>query len=246
MGLRRWLTQVPLVVTLVGGLVLSVPSAAFGVIDVTGVSLDPAEASVPYGGTQKLTATVIPGEATNAQVTWQVSGSSVELYTDEACTLSAPSGATNAHEVYAKGVALGEGAVTVASDENSTLSASSTITVGKAPGPDATISDDLSASTSDSLSLEGVAGQEYIVVRTGATPTDADWAKPTLPDSDNWVSFEGLEPATEYDIYTRVAETDTTCAMPTRCPARAGCGQASISAASASSSVLISKDDPSG
>ena len=65
--------------------------------------------------------------------------------------------------------------------------------------------------TSDSIYIEGVAGQEYVIVPKGTAVTDADWNTSVKPDPerDNWVFFENLKEATEYEIYTRTAETDT-------------------------------------
>ncbi|MBQ3865537.1 MAG: InlB B-repeat-containing protein, partial [Clostridia bacterium] len=65
--------------------------------------------------------------------------------------------------------------------------------------------------TSDSIYIEGVAGQEYVIVPKGTAVTDADWNTSVKPDPEreNWVFFEGLNAATEYEIYTRTAETET-------------------------------------
>ena len=86
------------------------------------------------------------------------------------------------------------------------------VTVGKAAGKEAVISTDTMSYDSESVCLEGVAGQEYIIVPKGAAVSDADWNSPVKPDPerDNWVFFEDLNAATEYEIYTRTAETETT------------------------------------
>ena len=87
-----------------------------------------------------------------------------------------------------------------------------TVTVGKAAGSTAVISTDTMSYTSESIYIEGVAGHEYIIVRKGTAVTDSDWNNAVLPnaDNDNWVLFNNLNAATEYEIYTRTAETDNT------------------------------------
>ena len=86
-----------------------------------------------------------------------------------------------------------------------------TVTVGKAAGKDAVISTDTMTYNDDSIYIEGVAGQEYVIVPKGTAVTDADWNTSVKPDPerDNWVFFENLNAATEYEIYTRTAETET-------------------------------------
>ena len=85
------------------------------------------------------------------------------------------------------------------------------VTVGKAAGKDAVISTDTMTYNADSIYIEGVEGQEYIIVPKGTAVTDADWNTSVKPDPerDNWVFFENLNAATEYEIYTRTAETET-------------------------------------
>ena len=87
-----------------------------------------------------------------------------------------------------------------------------TVKVSKIAGQDASVSTDTMTYNSDSIYIEGVAGQEYIIVPKGTSITDADWNNSLLPDPerDNWVFFENLKAATEYEIYTRTAATDTT------------------------------------
>lgn len=79
------------------------------------------------------------------------------------------------------------------------------------PTKKAYINVDNATSTSDSIYIEGVAGQEYIIVPKGTPITDSDWKNSIKPDPerDNWVFFENLKAATEFEIYTRTAETDT-------------------------------------
>lgn len=86
-----------------------------------------------------------------------------------------------------------------------------TVKVDKTAGKEAVISTDTMSYTSDSIYIEGVAGQEYVIVPKGTAVTDADWNTSVKPDPerDNWVFFENLKEATEYEIYARTAETET-------------------------------------
>ena len=86
-----------------------------------------------------------------------------------------------------------------------------TVKVSKIAGQDASVSTDTMTYNSDSIYIEGVAGQEYIIVPRGTEVTDADWKDSVKPDPerDNWVFFDDLKAATEYEIYTRTVETET-------------------------------------
>ena len=88
------------------------------------------------------------------------------------------------------------------------------VTVGKTAGKTAVISTDTMTYNYSSIYIEGVEGQEYIIVPKGTAVTDADWNTSVKPDPerDNWVFFENLKEATEYEIYARTAETETTLA----------------------------------
>ena len=61
-----------------------------------------------------------------------------------------------------------------------------------------------------SIDVEPVYRQEYIILPKGAEPTQADWANAIVPswDDDGPVSFEGLDYAAEYEIYTRRVMND--------------------------------------
>ena len=97
---------------------------------VTGVTLDPAEASLAAGETQELTAAVAPGYATDKSVVWGVEGNAVTLYSDSACESPlAPGEPTEALTVYARGVSGGTATVTVASSADATVSATCVVTV---------------------------------------------------------------------------------------------------------------------
>ena len=62
----------------------------------------------------------------------------------------------------------------------------------------------VSGFTSDSVYVEAVSGQEYIIVESGETP---DWSKAMITD-EGYLVFEDLTPATEYTVYTRVKKTE--------------------------------------
>ena len=85
------------------------------------------------------------------------------------------------------------------------------VTVGKTAGKTAVISTDTMTYNYSSIYIEGVEGHEYIIVPKGTAVTDADWNTSVKPDPerDNWVFFENLKEATEYEIYARTAETET-------------------------------------
>ncbi|MCI8377137.1 MAG: family 43 glycosylhydrolase [Lachnospiraceae bacterium] len=84
------------------------------VVAVTGIKLDKQSASVEEGGTLKLTASVLPEDATSKSVTWQ---------SDD------PSVATVDENGKVTGVKAGTATITVASKEDSTKSASCKVTV---------------------------------------------------------------------------------------------------------------------
>lgn len=79
-----------------------------------------------------------------------------------------------------------------------------------AEGREAYISEDNSSSTPDSFFIEGVEGQEYIIVRKGTVITEDSWKDAVRPGKEQYdfVSFEGLAPATLYEVCTRVAASD--------------------------------------
>lgn len=92
-----------------------------------------------------------------------------------------------------------------------------TVKVDKAAGKKAVISTDTMSYSPDSIEIEGVAGQEYIIVIKGTAISGESFSSPVLPDSarDNRVLFENLNAALEYEIYTRTAETATSYASDT-------------------------------
>ena len=85
-----------------------------------------------------------------------------------------------------------------------------TFTIHKAPGRQAEMNANALSYTDTSVWMDGVEGQEYILVPKGTVVNETtSWTQVTLPDaaSGNLVLFEDLTPATEFEIYTRTAET---------------------------------------
>jgi len=58
---------------------------------------------------------------------------------------------------------------------------------------------------------------EYIVVPKGTVPTDSDWTSKGKPGGDP-VTFDGLTPSTEYDIFVRTKETSSSKPSPNASP----------------------------
>ncbi len=71
-----------------------------------------------------------------------------------------------------------------------------------------TVAPEISVWSPDSVYVTAVSGQEYVIVKTGEEP---DWSK-AVTSAEEVVGFEGLTPATEYTVYTRVKETESTLA----------------------------------
>ena len=136
-------------------------------------------------------------------------GSAEATITGDTAVLGTPS------IVYKNGDEILTGAPTAAGNYTASITAGGvTASVAytiKTPSSQATISTDLMSGDDTRIAIEGVAGQEYIIVPKGTEIDNSNWSNPVLPgvERDNWVLFDNLLPATEYTIYTRVAETDT-------------------------------------
>jgi hypothetical protein len=101
-------------------------------VDVTGVTLTKESTILTVGGTEALTATVIPENATDKKVKWNVGGTNagaVKLYSDESCTTEVGTAATETLTVYAKGEAAGSAIVTCTSNADDTMAATCSVTV---------------------------------------------------------------------------------------------------------------------
>ena len=124
-----------------------------------------------------------------------------------------------------KGVAL-ESAPTAAGDYVAEITlGTATASVGytiKAAGGEATpvAETDIVQILSDLVEIKGKEGQEYIIVPKDTVPTEEHWRYATLYYAPYNVDLRSvspdvnLTPITEYDIYTRVAETETATAGP--------------------------------
>ncbi len=99
-------------------------------ISVTGVTLNEYSTTLSVGETVSLKATIAPDNATDKTVKWSVSGDSVKLYSDSACTTEVGTGAVSALTVYAKGISGGNSTVTVTTNDQS-KTASCSVTVSK-------------------------------------------------------------------------------------------------------------------
>ena len=105
------------------------------VVGVESITINNSELTLTVGGTQTLTATVSPNNATDKTVKWSVGGTdtgAVKLYTDENCTTEVGANATDKLTVYAKGVSAGTATVTATSNADANKSASCAVTVNKA------------------------------------------------------------------------------------------------------------------
>ena len=101
-------------------------------VPVTNITLDKTSATLTVGGIQKLTASVLPENATDKTVLWNVrSGDDkVKLYSDENCqTEITQDTATGTLTVYVKGISAGSAAVEVASSDDLNKFANCTVTV---------------------------------------------------------------------------------------------------------------------
>jgi len=103
-------------------------------------------------------------------------------------------------------------------DQQPSVISEPTAAVVKRPGAEAVpvAEEDFVMILGNSVSINGVEGQEYLIVPKGAVPTDEDWKGRyvrsavegfetsfySLPNGDE------LTPITEYDIYTRTEETE--------------------------------------
>ncbi|HEX8531772.1 MAG TPA: Ig-like domain-containing protein, partial [Cytophagales bacterium] len=111
-------------------------------VAVTGVSVSPTSASVAVNGTQQLTATVSPTNATNKTVSWSSGNTAV---------------ATVSSTGLVTGVAAGTATITVTTQDGA-KTASATVTVTAAPSASAIINLSFDANTGTTVSNSGSAG----------------------------------------------------------------------------------------
>jgi uncharacterized protein YjdB len=127
------------------------------VVPVTSVSVSPASASVSVGGTQQLTATVLPSNATNQTVSWSSSNTSV-------ATVNASGLVT--------GVATGTATITVTTQDGS-RTATSSITVTNTTVPVTGVS---VSPTSASLNVAATQQLTATVLPSNATNKNVSWS----------------------------------------------------------------------
>ena len=121
-------------------------------------------------------------------INWQSSG----VFSDLA--------ANTAYTVYSRVAASGND---FASDPSHALTVTTKASVAAAPSAPT-----VTQQTSDSITIGTVAGQQYAVTTSNSEPTTWNGVEAASGTK----TFSGLDPATEYYIWTRMAETDT--AMP--------------------------------
>ena len=168
---------------------LTIPAAS--------VKTAPTENTMTYSGTAQALTTA--GEAQVGTMQYQLGDNATTAPTG-AWSDSVPQGTdVNTYYVWYRAYV---------SDNNVSEALCVKATIVKA----AVISTDTMSYNEDKIYIEGVDGQEYIIVPKGTPITEADWENAVLPDSerDNWVFFDDLKAATEYEIYTRVRATETT------------------------------------
>ncbi|MBQ6230718.1 MAG: hypothetical protein IJJ74_06330, partial [Eubacterium sp.] len=149
-----------------------------------------------YDGTEKPLVTVT-GEATGGTMVYALGENATTAPAAEQYTTSIPT-ATNVGTYYVWYKVIG--------DKNHLDTEAEPIEVkidkGKGAFPKPA---NIYSWSSDEACVDAVDGQEYVIVEKGGEP---DWTKAVTGDEDGTVVFEGLQPYTEYDIYTKVKETE--------------------------------------
>lgn len=106
-------------------------SKGLATVAVTGVNLNKTSATLTVGGTQTLTATVLPDNATDKTGTVSWTGNAIGLYADAGCTQALTNGGTyTAGTFYVKGLAAGSSTITVTTTDGS-KTATCAVTVNK-------------------------------------------------------------------------------------------------------------------
>jgi alpha-amylase len=125
-------------------------------IAVTGVTLSPTSASISVAGTQQLTATIAPTNATNKNVTWTTSNSAIATVSSSGLVTGVASGSATITVTTASGTKTATSAITV----NSTVITPTGVTISP---------------TSATISIAGTQQLTATVAPTNATNKNVTW-----------------------------------------------------------------------
>ena len=108
-------------------------------VNVKEIKLSRTKAETTVGRTVKITAKVLPEDASDQKVRWSVikGGRKLKLYSDSGCKNELGSKATDILTVYAKGISVGTAVIEAESSESSGIHAECSVKVGEAPVPTA-------------------------------------------------------------------------------------------------------------
>ena len=170
----------------------------------------PVAKALIYNGTaQEL---VTAGEATGGTMQYALGDNATTAPDASAYTASIPTG-TDAGTYFVWYKVVGD------ENHNNTEPACVPAELQKADPGKAVISTDNMSYDSSSIGLEGVAGQEYVIAPKGTEPDGNTWDNAVYPDAenDNWVISDELPAADEFEIFTRISETENyTASEPAR------------------------------
>lgn len=117
--------------TISGDMTIAVTIGSVSPISVTGVTVSPTTASLEIGGTQQLTATVSPSNATDKTVSWSTSNSSVATVSSTGLVTAVGTGSATITVTTTDGHKTATCSVTVAAAVTYTYKLASTMVVGK-------------------------------------------------------------------------------------------------------------------
>lgn len=117
--------------TISGDMTIAVTIGSVSPISVTGVTVSPTTASLETGGTQQLTATVSPNNATDKTVSWSTSNSSVATVSSTGLVTAAGVGSATITVTTTDGHKIATCAITVTAAITYTYKPASTMVVGK-------------------------------------------------------------------------------------------------------------------
>ena len=117
--------------TISGDTTIAVTIGSVSPISVTGVTISPTTASLEIGGTQQLTATVSPSNATDKTVSWSSNNTSVATVSSTGLVTAISSGSATITVTTTDGHKTATCAITVATAVTYTYKLASTMVVGK-------------------------------------------------------------------------------------------------------------------